>query len=103
MAFSHKLGDVMHIERRYAFPLRKQQADTYFKNRIILAGDAAHTVHPLAGQGVNMGLLDAASLVDVIADAVIKQRDIASKHVFRRYERWRKADNAWMLSGVGCY
>src|SRR5690606_31981850 len=56
-AFAHKFGDILEIQKRFAFPLQKQQAAAYFKNRVVLAGDAAHTVHPLAGQGVNMGLL----------------------------------------------
>jgi 2-octaprenylphenol hydroxylase len=99
-AFAYKLGEVIQIQKRFAFPLQKQHATTYFNNRVVLAGDAAHTVHPLAGQGVNMGLLDAASLVDVLVDAANKNRDIAARHILRRYERWRKADNAWMLTGV---
>jgi 2-octaprenylphenol hydroxylase len=99
-AFSHHLGDVSYVSKRYAFPLQKQQASTYFNSRIVLAGDAAHTVHPLAGQGINMGLLDAASLVQLIVDAYKKQRDFASITVLRQYERWRKADNAGLLTGV---
>lgn len=99
-AFSHKLGEVIQIQKRFAFPLQKQHAESYFKNRVVLAGDAAHTIHPLAGQGVNMGLLDAASLVDVIREAAKKNRDFSAAHTLRRYERWRKADNAWMLTGV---
>lgn len=99
-AFEHKLGDVTTIDQRYVFPLRKQQAKNYVQAHLALIGDAAHTVHPLAGQGLNMGLLDAASLVDVIVAAVKKQRDFASLHHLRRYERWRKADNLSLLTGV---
>lgn len=93
----------VHIEsvaNRFAFPLQRQQATQYIRPRIALVGDAAHTVHPLAGQGVNMGLLDAASLVDVISDAVAQHRDFASYSTLRRYERWRRADNLPMMVGV---
>lgn len=99
-AFSHCLGDIIKVEQRYSFPLHKQQVKTYVKSRVVLAGDAAHTIHPLAGQGVNMGLLDAASLAEVILDAVNKRRDFASTHTLRQYERWRKADNFFLLTGV---
>jgi 2-octaprenylphenol hydroxylase len=99
-AFSHALGKVVEIEKRYVFPLRKQQAKCYVQPHIALVGDAAHTIHPLAGQGVNMGLLDAASLAQVISDAVHHRRDFASYATLRRYERWRKADNLTMFNGV---
>lgn len=99
-AFSHRLGKVTQIEKRFSFPLAKQQASHYVKSRIALVGDAAHTVHPLAGQGVNIGLLDAASLAEIVVEAVRKRRDFASLPQLRRYERWRKADNLPMLSGV---
>ncbi len=97
---SPKLGDITHCDQRFSFPLKKQQVENYVRPRIALVGDAAHTVHPLAGQGVNIGLLDAASLVDVIVTAIVQQRDIASVATLRRYERWRKADNAALLSGI---
>jgi len=60
-------------------------------------GDAAHTIHPLAGQGVNLGLADVASLIDVIVDALNDKKDIGDIKVLRRYERWRRADNRSML------
>lgn len=99
-AFEYRLGDVVKIEQRHAFPLSRQQAKKYVKPRIALIGDAAHTVHPLAGQGVNMGLLDAASLSDVLLDAIKNNRDFSSYTNLRRYERWRKADNFTMMAGV---
>lgn len=99
-AFQHTLGDVTEISKRHAFPLHKQQAKHYVHSRVVLVGDAAHTIHPLAGQGVNMGLLDAASLVDVIVGAIRSHRDFASAHNLRPYERWRKADNFALQAGV---
>ncbi len=63
-------------------------------------GDAAHVMHPLAGQGVNLGLLDAAALAQIILTAVSEKRDIADKTVLRRYERWRKGDNLALMTGV---
>ena len=99
-AFDSRLGEVLSVGKRYSFPLYKQQARNYVKSRIALVGDAAHTVHPLAGQGVNIGFLDAASLVDVIVEAIEKRRDFASLATLRRYERWRRADNMTMLAGI---
>lgn len=94
------LGAVRDSGPRYVFPLYRQQAARYVKSRVVLAGDAAHTVHPLAGQGVNMGLLDAASLAEVVVSAIKNRRDYASHANLRRYERWRKADNLAMYTGV---
>ncbi len=92
-----KLGQVLSTTRRAAFPLQRLHAREYVRARFALAGDAAHALHPLAGQGVNLGLLDAAALVEVIADAARKGRDIGDLGVLRRYERWRKGDNLAMI------
>jgi 2-octaprenylphenol hydroxylase len=99
-AFGEKLGVVTTTEPRYSFHLQMRHAKNYVKPRLALMGDAAHSIHPMAGQGVNLGLLDAAALVDVITDALVKKRDFSSLTVLRRYERWRKADNAMMLGFV---
>ncbi|VVC74903.1 2-octaprenylphenol hydroxylase [Aquicella siphonis] len=99
-AFDYRLGEVTAASKLHAFPLHRQHAAHYVKPRVALVGDAAHTIHPMAGQGVNMGLLDAASLADIIADAVSQHRDIGDLTTLRRYERWRKADNLVMLAGV---
>lgn len=99
-AFENRLGNVLTVKHREKFPLCPQAATTYVKPGLALVGDAAHTMHPLAGQGVNLGLLDAASLVDVLCDALARGEDIGSHAVLRRYERWRRADNQPLLCGV---
>lgn len=99
-AFAEKLGHVVDVEKRYHFPLQMRHAQQYVKSRIALIGDAAHTIHPLAGQGVNLGMLDAACLTEVVIDAFNKERDYASFATLRCYERWRKGDNLAMLKGV---
>ena len=92
-AFDHTLGEVLSCGPRGAFPLRFFVANEYVKPRLALVGDAAHTIHPLAGQGVNLGLADVASLAEVLIDAHRQGKDIGSLPVLRRYERWRKADS----------
>lgn len=95
--FDQRLGAIVEVGPRAAFPLRLQHAHAYVQPGIALIGDAAHVVHPLAGQGVNLGLLDAATLAEVVLDAVAASQDFASLKTLRRYERWRKGDNLLML------
>ncbi|HEX5340710.1 MAG TPA: UbiH/UbiF/VisC/COQ6 family ubiquinone biosynthesis hydroxylase [Gammaproteobacteria bacterium] len=91
------LGTVTASTRRFGFPLQLLHAQRYVGTRCALIGDAAHAVHPLAGQGVNLGLLDAAAFADVIRDAVTQHRDIGDPGVLRRYERARKTDTLAMM------
>lgn len=98
IAFGDRLGRMERLGRRGAFPLRLLHADRYVLPRLALAGNAAHALHPLAGQGLNIGLLDAAALADVLLGA--GRRDIGSLHVLRRYERWRKGENIAMLAAM---
>lgn len=96
-AFESKLGKVEYVANRAVFPLRLFETLHYVKPRLALVGDAAHTIHPLAGQGVNLGLADVASLMDVVVEALNNKKDIGDLKVLRRYERWRRAENRSML------
>jgi 2-octaprenylphenol hydroxylase len=78
--------------------LHSQHASHYVKSKIALIGDAAHTIHPLAGQGVNLGFADAACLGEVLDDALKQQRPLSSMVALRRYERWRRGENLLMQS-----
>lgn len=86
------LGRLEATTTRASFPLRLLHAQRYAAERIALIGDAAHTVHPLAGQGINLAFMDAAALVDVIGAALEAGDDPGELAVLRRYERWRKAE-----------
>lgn len=96
-AFDGKLGGIESVAGRAAFPLIRRHAKDYIKDGLVLVGDAAHTIHPLAGQGVNLGLMDAASLAEVMSTAIINRRDFASYQTLRKYERWRRGENQLMM------
>jgi len=102
-AFGHRLGAITAVGGRGTFPLRLQHANTYIAPRLALVGDAAHTIHPLAGQGVNLGLLDAAALAETVLDAAAAGTDIGARGVLRRYERWRKGDNLQMMLAMDAF
>jgi 2-octaprenylphenol hydroxylase len=96
-AFEYRLGTIVESGEREAWPLRRLHADRYVIPRAALIGDAAHAIHPLAGQGVNLGLLDAAALAEVVMAATQRGKDPGSLAVLRRYERWRRGDNLLMM------
>lgn len=95
-AFENTLGDITQVSDRASFPLRLRHADHYVEQGFALVGDAAHTIHPLAGQGVNIGLLDAATLAEVVIAAHQQGRNIGSLHTLNKYQRRRKGDNVAM-------
>src|SRR5690606_33132015 len=76
-AFEHRLGAVTGVSRRQAFPLRQRHAKTYVQPGLALVADAAHTIHPLAGQGINLGFLDVAVLADELLRALERGTDFA--------------------------
>jgi len=97
-SFPDRLGGIKRVLSRGSFPIAKAHALQYIEQRVALIGDAAHTVHPLAGQGVNLGMLDAAALAQLVDEAAMAGKDIGSARLLRRYERWRRSDNAAMIS-----
>jgi 2-octaprenyl-3-methyl-6-methoxy-1,4-benzoquinol hydroxylase/2-octaprenylphenol hydroxylase len=103
VASDFRLGPIGKVSRRAAFPLRLKLADRYEAERLVLLGDAAHAVHPLAGQGVNLGLRDVAELRDTLVEAREAGRDIAAAHVLRRYARRRRSADgldAWSFDAL---
>ncbi len=102
-AFSNTLGSVIENGPRARFPLRYFVTENYIKPRLALVGDAAHTMHPLAGQGVNVGIQDVVALTNILTDAVSQQKDPGATLTLRRYERSRRAENAPMLATVNAF
>ena len=90
--FGHKLGHIRPVGPRRAFPLGLTLARAFVANRFALAGDAAHGIHPISGQGLNLGFKDVAALAETIVDADRLGLDIGAMNVLERYERWRRFD-----------
>lgn len=97
-AFPDCLGQIKQILGVASFPLKRQHAQSYAKQGVVLVGDAAHMINPLAGQGVNIGLLDAAALAEVLIDAHQRGKDIADVSVLKRYETMRRNENLKMMT-----
>ncbi len=97
-AFPAELGELEQILGTASFPLRRQHAQRYVKAGVALIGDAAHTINPLAGQGVNIGLLDAAALAEILIEANQRKQNIAELTVLNRYEKCRRAENLKMMT-----
>lgn len=97
MRFGDFLGKVHSSEQRWSYPLTLIQAEKYTKERFCLLGDAAHAIHPIAGQGFNLGIRDVASLVELIVEQQKLGLDIGSEAVLSQYETWRKRDCQLMI------
>ncbi|MGD7036494.1 FAD-dependent monooxygenase [Methylotuvimicrobium buryatense] len=97
-AFPDCLGRINTVLGTASFPLKRQHAQSYVRPGIALVGDAAHMINPLAGQGVNIGLLDAAVLAEVLVNAHRSGRDIGDIAELKRYEKSRRADNLRMMT-----
>jgi 2-octaprenyl-6-methoxyphenol hydroxylase len=93
--FSAKLGEIALGGPRQSFPLEFQIARSFIADRLALIGDAAHVVHPLAGQGLNIGMRDVAALAEIIVESTRLGLDVGSATVLERYQRWRRFDSAF--------
>ncbi|WP_188747145.1 UbiH/UbiF/VisC/COQ6 family ubiquinone biosynthesis hydroxylase [Marinobacterium zhoushanense] len=101
--FPERLGQIDRLLERGFFPLRRQHAQRYVGEGVALAGDAAHMIHPLAGQGVNIGLLDAAALVEVVLNAKAAGEAWDSLEVLQRYESQRRRHNLLMMQTMDAF
>jgi 2-octaprenyl-6-methoxyphenol hydroxylase len=94
--FGLQLGEVMALDKARAFPLSYFVARSFIAERMALVGDAAHVIHPIAGQGLNLGLKDIAALAEVVVDAARLGVDLGQADVLERYQRWRRFDTMAM-------
>ena len=94
--FGLRLGEIRALDRPRAFPLHYFVARSFIGERLALVGDAAHVIHPIAGQGLNMGLKDVAALAEVVVDAARLGIDLGQADVLERYQRWRRFDTMAM-------
>ena len=99
-AFEWRLGEVTEVDPRLCIPLRQRHAKRYVESGLALIGDAAHSIHPLAGQGVNLGFLDAAVLAEVLLHAIERGEQPNDVRVLSRYERRRMPHNLAMMAAM---
>ncbi|MDY6936357.1 MAG: FAD-dependent hydroxylase [Cyanobacteriota bacterium] len=95
--YGDRMGRVSIASPRFIFPVKLMQSDRYVRSRLALVGDAAHCCHPVGGQGMNLGIRDAAALAQVLKTAWQQGEDIGNVRVLQRYERWRKWENLVIL------
>lgn len=99
-----KLGDIKLLSERFTYPLTMRLAQDFVKDRVVLIGDAAHTIHPLAGQGVNLGLLDAAALAQTLTARLNKDEELVTELVnssdLKAFSRWRKSEASEMIAAM---
>ncbi len=98
--FGDSLGSLRAIGGRWAYPLSLLLAERAVDHRLALVGDAAHAIHPIAGQGLNMGLRDVAALAEVLVDAHRLGLDPGTADVLARYQRWRRLDNLLLVAAT---
>lgn len=98
--FGDFLGPLALTGERFAYPLSLSLADRYCDARVVLVGDAAHGVHPVAGQGLNLGLRDVAALAEVLVEAARRGEDIGASAVLERYQGWRRSDATSLALGM---
>ena len=96
----HCLGKVIATDKRFSIPLRQRHATDYVVERVALLGDSAHTIHPLAGQGVNLGFADVAALVETLSAAAKRGNDLGSLMTLNKYQRERKPENLAMMAAM---
>lgn len=102
-AFGDFLGGISLTGKRFSYPLGLTLANRFIADRVALIGDAAHGVHPIAGQGLNAGLRDIAALFDVLSSAKMRGEDIGSLSVLTRYEQWRRFDTATLATATDMF
>jgi 2-octaprenylphenol hydroxylase len=99
-SIENRLGRVLGVDKRFTFPLQQQHAMQYVDEQVVLIGDAAHTIHPLAGQGANLGFADASALAQVLAGARLEGKSIGETAVLKLYQRRRQTENIVMASAM---
>jgi 2-octaprenyl-6-methoxyphenol hydroxylase len=102
-AFGSFLGQISLAGDRFTYPLGLTLADSFVAPRVALVGDAAHGVHPIAGQGLNAGLRDVAALIDVLTEARGRGEDIGGAQCLARYQRWRRFDTATLAAATDVF
>jgi len=99
-ASEHCVGKILSVDKRHAIPLRQRHAKDYVVERVALLGDAAHTIHPLAGQGVNLGFADVKALVDALCAEAKRGNDLGSLMCLNKYQRLRKPENLATMAAM---